>query len=145
MIDNEPSPALFCIVEMAIGQNFGPRPNPVRCLKCGSWSGPGINSFAIAFNHYRQNYSNSSTRQGHRLSWYRSSNIFPLIKRNRKEGSACFGRSSVPTWSGHDRVQVGSRHIGILHPAIATTTAYWHTLNGRRPFTAPRPNLQLCA
>ena len=43
-------------------------------------------------------------------------------------GQLCFGRSSQPTRSGPGRVLVGSRHIEILHPAIATTTAYWHSL-----------------
>ena len=37
-------------------------------------------------------------------------------------------KSSQPTRSGPYRVQVGSRRIGILHPAIATTTAYWHSV-----------------
>ena len=48
MTSAEPSPALFCIVDMAISRNSGSRPNPT--LMSEMWQ-LAWTLFAIAFDH----------------------------------------------------------------------------------------------
>ena len=52
MINTEPSPAVFYIVEMAISRNSGPRPNPVPISEmCHFVLDAVLALFAIAFEH----------------------------------------------------------------------------------------------
>ena len=52
MINTEPSPALFYIVEMAIGRNFGPRPSPAPISEiCHFVLDAALALFAIALEH----------------------------------------------------------------------------------------------
>ena len=87
-INSEPSPALFCIVEMAIGRNFGPRPNlvPISVMCQGHrHSVPVITRVQISFS-----FDQAQSQKGFRYD----------------------GGSNHSTRSGPGRVQVGSSRWG---------------------------------
>ena len=80
MINTEPSPALFYIVEMAIGRNSGPTPNPVPISEMCHFVLDAVLALGALDNA--------------------GSNIV-LIKRTRKKGSVMIRReqSPDPVWA----------------------------------------------
>ena len=89
---------------------------------------PGINPFLQSRLIIWQNYFNSCIHISRAPSLGardtgRSNRLSTGQTRLRKKVRLCCGGNIDPTRSGPGRTQVGSKHIGILHPAIAATAA----------------------
>ena len=99
-------------------------PTRSRCLKCGSWPGPGINPFcnrAWSLHKTIWTVTLAISRAPALIDRDSGRSIFPHWSNAiAKRTHLCYGGSSHPTRSVPGRVQVGSRHLGTLHPVVAT-------------------------